>query len=577
MPARRTRATWGAVAALAISLGGCSLVGGDSPSSATSGSGSGSGSASPSPEQSGSTPGMSVETFDVPEKGRDWVVLVEDPADTSRVADELEAEGLSLTSTNAAVGMVTVRSADDIKATAEGVDGVEHAVSDRQVGWSPDEPPEPSTGDSSPASNQPSPPDPPEDGDPFDGWLWGMAEIDASGAHSVTTGDRDVRVGVIDTGVDSSHPDLAEAYDQERSRTFVTDMPDVDGECEHEGCADPLGTDDNGHGTHVAGTIAAAANGLGVTGVAPDVSIVDLRAGQDTGLFLLGPTVNAITHGAEQEVDVINMSFYVDPWMYACHGGAPGDSPEQAAAQDVSLELVHRALELAHEQGVTMVSAAGNNALDLADPGTDTSSPNYGDDPHSRTIDPESCETLPTDGPHVIGVSSIDEGGSLSAFSNWTSDPSSDAVALAGPGGSQRDGRFGVLSATSRDHVQSQGSVDDEGRVTTEGATQGVVRDCPDGIDEGDPDPDAKCGFYTWLQGTSMASPHVAGVAALIISDHGDRMDPDDVVAKLRSSATDQACPSGSGDGPSGASCTGSTDRNGFFGDGILDAADAVG
>ena len=577
MPARGTRATWGAVAALAISLGGCSLTGGNSPSSPGSESettSSSSDDSSPSPSQSGAASGTSVETFDPPEEGRDWVVLVEDPADTSDIADELEEEGLDLTSTNQAVGMVTVRSTDDIAETAEGIDGVEHAVTDRSVGWSPDDPPEPYTGDTTPAENQESAPDPPADGDPLDGWLWGMEEIDVSGAHSVTTGESDVRVGIVDTGVDSSHPDLADAYDKERSRSFVTDMPDIDGECEHDGCIDPLGSDDAGHGTHVAGTVAAAANGLGVTGVAPDVSIVDLRAGQDAGLFLLGPTVNAITHGAEHELDVMNMSFYVDPWMYACRGGAPGDSAEQAAAQDVSIELVHRALELAHDNGVTLVSAAGNNSLDMAKPGTDTSSPNYGDDPHSRTIDTESCESLPTDGPHVIGVSSVDEGGDLSSFSNWTSDPSSDHVTVAAPGGTQQgDAGMGVLSAAPRTYLQSQGSVDDEGRVTTDGAAQGVVRDCPDGVDEGDTDPDEKCGFYAWLQGTSMASPHVAGVAALIISENGDRMDPDEVVKKLRSSAADQKCPADTG---GDATCTGSADRNGFFGDGILDAAEAV-
>lgn len=576
MPARRTGSTWAPVAALAIALAGCSTIGGgDSPSSSSRGSGDPS--ASPSPDQSGSTSGMSVETFDAPAEGRDWVVLVEDPKETSRVADELKKEGLDLISTNEAVGMVTLRSEDDISSTAEGIDGVEHAVTDRSVGWSPDDPPEPYDGDTTPAENQESPPAAPTGGDPLDGWLWGMEEIDAAGARSVTTGERDVRVGIVDTGVDSSHPDLAEAYDKERSRSFVTDMPDVDGECEHDGCVDPLGTDDAGHGTHVAGTVAAAANDLGVTGVAPDVSIVDLRAGQDAGLFLLGPTVNAITHGAEQELDVLNMSFYVDPWMYACRGGAPGDSPEQADAQDVAIELVHRSLELAHDNGVTLVSAAGNQSLDMDEPGTDTSSPNYGDDPHDRPIDVDNCESLPTTGPHVIGVSSIDEGGALSSFSNWTSDPSTDHVAVAAPGGVQQgDVGMGILSAAPRTYLQDQGNVDDEGRVTTDGAAQGVVRDCPDGIDEGDADPDEKCGFYAWLQGTSMASPHVAGVAALIISENGDRMDPDEVVKKLRSSATDQKCPAGGGGSGSDATCTGSTDRNGFFGDGVVNAAAAV-
>ncbi|MGO1166223.1 MAG: hypothetical protein ACTMHL_06360, partial [Janibacter sp.] len=103
MPARRIRATWAGLAALAVSLGGCTLVDGDSPSSSTSGPTSdstadtGTTNGSPDPGQSGSTSGMSVETFDVPAKGRDWVVLVEDPKDTSRAAGDLKKQGLSLT------------------------------------------------------------------------------------------------------------------------------------------------------------------------------------------------------------------------------------------------------------------------------------------------------------------------------------------------------------------------------------------------------------------------------------------------------------------------------------------------
>lgn len=583
MPARRTGSTCAAMAALAMALGGCSLTDdGDSPSSSTTGSGSssdaGSGSSSTSGSGGGSAAASSVETFEPPKKGRDWVVLVEKPKETSRVADELKKKDLDLTSINPAVGMVTVRSSEDVAKAAQGVDGVERAVTDRSVGWSPEEPPEPPAGETTPATDQERPPRPPSDGDPLDGWLWGMKDINTAGAHSVTTGERKVRVGIIDTGVDSSHPDLVDNYDTKRSRSFVTDLPDIDGQCENDGCTDPLGSDDAGHGTHVAGTVAAAANGIGVRGVAPDADIVDLRAGQDAGIFLLGPTVNAITHGAQQDVDVMNMSFYVDPWMYACRGGAPGDTPEQAAAQDVSIELMHRSLELAHDEDVTLVSAAGNNSLDMARPGTDDSSPNYGDEPHSRTIDTKSCETLPTEGPHVIGVSSVDEGGTLSAFSNWTTDPSTDDIAVAAPGGTSKgDGGFGILSAAPRTYLQAQGTVDDEGRVTTDGAAQGVARDCPAGIEQGDPDPEKKCGYYAWLQGTSMASPHVAGVAALIISENGGRMAPDDVVKKLRGSATDQACPSGSGTATGSAgTCTGSKDRNGFFGDGIVDAAAAV-
>src|SRR5699024_9171961 len=192
---RGTSATWGAVAALTIALSGSSLVGGEpegsGPKSSTGTRARSEPSSSPVPPHSGSTPGMSVEVFDdAPQEGRDWVVLVEEPADTDRVADELEQEGLTLTSTNAAVGMVTLRSEDkDVAETAEGIDGVEQAVTDRRVGWSPEDPAEPSdppTDDSTPADNRLEPPDPPEDGDPLDGWLWGMEEIDAAGAHPVT-------------------------------------------------------------------------------------------------------------------------------------------------------------------------------------------------------------------------------------------------------------------------------------------------------------------------------------------------------------------------------------------------------
>ena len=352
----RARRGVGVLTALALTVSGCTLVGGDDP-----------------PETSGGTSApvstpreTTVETFDPPREGRDWVVVVEDPADTRDVADALEADGLDLTSINTGIGMVTLRSADDdVAERATGVDGVSAAVTDRSTDWHPPHVPLPSDGDLTPATDIPAPPDATEGGDPFDGWLWGLEEIDAAGAHEVTTGRREVRVGVIDTGVDSSHPDLAPVLDTGLSRSFVSDLPEIDGSCEVDSCVDPVGVDDGGHGTHVAGTIAAAANDLGVTGVAPGITLVDLRAGQDSGTFFLGPTVNALTYAADQQLDVVNMSYYVDPWLVACPGGAKGDSPEQADFQDVALELMHRAYDLTHEAGVTIVTSAGNEGADV--------------------------------------------------------------------------------------------------------------------------------------------------------------------------------------------------------------------
>ena len=92
---------------------------------------------------------------------------------------------------------------------------------------------------------------------------------------------------IIDTGIDGTHPDIAPNFNAALSRNFTTDIPvdrrPVRG---RRRCVDPANVDDDGHGTHVAGTIAAPINGIGIAGVAPNVTLVNLRAGQDSGLLL---------------------------------------------------------------------------------------------------------------------------------------------------------------------------------------------------------------------------------------------------------------------------------------------------
>jgi subtilisin family serine protease len=90
----------------------------------------------------------------------------------------------------------------------------------------------------------------------------------------------------MDTGVQADHPDIHPNFDRTLSRNFVTDIPAIDGPCEHASCVDPIGEDDGGHGTHVAGTIAASLNGFGVSGVAPDVDIVEVRSGPGQRVLL---------------------------------------------------------------------------------------------------------------------------------------------------------------------------------------------------------------------------------------------------------------------------------------------------
>jgi subtilisin family serine protease len=138
------------------------------------------------------------------------------------------------------------------------------------------------------------------------------------GSYATERGKRAVRVGVIDTGIDASHPDIAPNFDRGLSRNFTTDDPVVDDPCAEDpdgSCEDPADVDEGGHGTHVAGTIGAALNGLGIAGVAPNVKLVNLRAGQDSGYFFLQPSVDALTYAGDHGIDVVNMSYYIDPWL----------------------------------------------------------------------------------------------------------------------------------------------------------------------------------------------------------------------------------------------------------------------
>jgi subtilisin family serine protease len=421
--------------------------------------------------------------------------------------------------------------------------------------------------------------------DPLDDKLWGLEMIRADQARKIEPGDRRVTVGVLDTGVDASNPDLAPNFNWSLSRNFAPDLTDIDGPCEVASCLDPVGTDDGGHGTHVAGTIGAAANGFGLSGVAPKVSLVELKGGQDSGYFFLNPVVNALVYAGKSGLDVVNMSFYVDPWLYNCTAN-PADSPEAQAEQRTIIEAMKRALEFAHRKGVTLVAALGNDHDDLGAPRNDTSSPDYGADPYERPIDNDSCWDLPTEGPHVIGVSAVGPSGKKADYSNY----GTEQISVAAPGGWFRDG-FGtdsyrtptneILSSYPKKVLQEEGSVDADGNIVA-GFEDSVIKQCTAA---------GECGYYTYLQGTSMASPHVAGVAALIVSRYGKKqgyngfgMSPDLVEQHLYRTAAEHACPeprlqtytNEGRDAEFDAYCAGSLNFNGFYGYGIVDAYAAV-
>ncbi|GAB2928488.1 S8 family serine peptidase [Rhodococcus aerolatus] len=411
---------------------------------------------------------------------------------------------------------------------------------------------------------------------------WDNQQIGATqtGSYARDRGDSRVMVGVMDTGVDGSHPDIAPNFDAALSRNFTTDIPEIDGPCAEDpdgSCSDPADVDEDGHGTHVAGTIGAALNGIGISGVAPDVTLVNVRAGQDSGYFFLQSVVDALTYSADVGIDVVNMSFYIDPWLFNCANN-PADSPAEQMEQRTVIASTQRAIDYAWSRGVTLVAAEGNGNTDLGKPVVDETSPDFPPGAErTRTVD-NTCLNMPTEANHVISVTST----GASERKAYYSDYGVEQADLSAPGGdyydpavqvgasTARDPRNLVLSAYPKALALANGDIDADGNPTT----PFVV------VDQG--------ATYQYLQGTSMASPHAAGVAALVVSklgfpdvfrgDGGLTLFPGITELVLNLTARDHACPTPATFSYPGlsdvytATCEGSTRDNGFYGTGIVDA-----
>jgi subtilisin family serine protease len=355
-------------------------------------------------------------------------------------------------------------------------------------------------------------------GDPMSSRQWDMVQIHVPEAQEINSGSPSVVVGDIDTGLEFTHEDLAANVDFADSVSCIGGVPNTD---------PAAWMDDNGHGTHTAGTIAAARNGIGVVGVAPKVRIAGIKAATASGFFFPEAVVCAFMWAGTHHIDVTNNSYFADPWLFNCRNDA-----EQRAIWKAE----QRAIRFAMQHGVTVVAAQGNENQDLSKRNVDTISPDDGT-PITREVT-NACVVIPVEIPGVIGVTADGNLMQKSSFSSF----GAGVVQVVAPGG---DSRF---------------------QRTTDGA-RGLVLSTFRG------------NRYALLQGTSMASPHVAGVAALIISQYG-KLSPGAVQAMIGRTADPLACPANpfdpGGNGAFLATCQGGSGYNGFYGHGQVNALSAI-
>lgn len=306
---------------------------------------------------------------------------------------------------------------------------------------------------------------------------WGHNFVGAQQAWDAGARGQGARVAVIDGGFDLDHPDLAPNINLALSADFT-------GEGLQYGLPDTFS-----HGTHVAGTIAAADNGFGTIGVAPEAELVLIKALSDTGGGSFADIIAAIYHAALVDADVINMSLgLIIPRI-----GLGGVNADLSALR----KAVSQAITFAHQSGVTVITSAGNAAVDL-DGG------NKSDVRFNNGL------------PHTVGVSAL-------TTLNWAGDPENAFLVPAS---------YTNYGTSMVDIGAPGGSLDYPGNELC--VVAGLLRPCwlfDLVFSTGN-------GGWYWSAGTSMAAPHAAGVAALIISESGNS-DPAHVMRELRRRAVD--------------------------------------
>jgi subtilisin family serine protease len=405
------------------------------------------------------------------------------PAD---FAARVERAGGRIKKINREVGIASVESeAADFAAAVKAIPGVEGVGRDRVFQWVD---PNLRVVEASHGSDE-----------TFYNTQWGPGAISAPEAWHTGAIGAGARVAVLDGGLNNNHIDLAGSVDVACSASMVA------GSNFNQDVGAPGAFS---HATHVAGIVAAQNDAIGTIGIAPGATIIGVKVLHGgSGTFddvIEGIIYAAAPGGTCVRADIINMSLGALIDM---------DDPENIKAEVKELvKALDRATRYAYQQGVTIIASSGNDATDHAD---------------KRFI------TVPAQSQHVIAVSATGPVGFAVGYPNGATNfdrPASysnfgkSVVDLGAPGG---DFVYPGNEACTLPRIPT-------GTVTTACWVFDMVMS---------PGSLGLTGSYFWAAGTSMAAPHVAGVAALIIGRNGGPMHPAQVEAKLKQSATDAGKP----------------------------------
>lgn len=402
----------------------------------------------------------------------------------------------------------------------------------------------PSNSDNNGGTYSPAGPDPQPMPDTLGKEQWDKMRMNATltGSYAVQRGRKDVRVFVVDTGADQTHIDVAPNLDVADSRSFVPTEPTIQ--------------DFNGHGTWTISAVGAPINGVGISGVAPNVTLVEgkVLSGAGSGEFLW--LDEAMIYAGLQHFDIVSAS--LGGYIPKC-----GSATNPNGCDHPDYILLNRATQFARSNGVLPVAALGNDGFDLSD----------------GSFMQDYVES-PGEVPGWVGVAATSYYNEKAFYSNYGMGVSD----VSAPGGSTRN-YTGVPGSEIAPGYGGEGRLIGAWSSTASSAPSDPVEECTG------PGGTPPCYEYGYEQGTSMATPNTAGVAALIISQYGDfsannpnmiHMPPTTVEQYLAVSANNQPCPTpptvvqGPQVGLPTATCQGDTGYNSFFGKGIVDALKAV-